>query len=40
MMVLFWRITGISPHKLIVPERQDLEVGRALLARALARVRR
>ena len=40
MMILFWRITGIPPLKLIVPERQDLELGRALLARGLARARR
>lgn len=39
MMILFWRLTGIPPHKLIVPERQDLELGRAVLARALRRGR-
>lgn len=37
MMILFWRLTGISPHRLIVPERQDFEIGRAVLARALRR---
>jgi O-antigen/teichoic acid export membrane protein len=40
MAVLFWRITGIPPHRLIVPERGDLELARGLWARGRARLRR
>jgi len=39
MALLFWRLTGISPLRLIVPERQDFEAYRALLTRLHDRLR-
>jgi O-antigen/teichoic acid export membrane protein len=40
MMILFWRITGIGPLRLVVPETGDVRIVRALIARSVARARR
>ena len=39
MSVFFWRITGIPPHRLVLPERGDLELYQALWRRATRRAR-
>lgn len=37
MAIFFWRITGIPPHRLIVPGREDLAVWRRLAEKVLHR---
>lgn len=39
MALFFWRVTGISPLKLVVPERGDLELYKGMLAKLASRRR-
>lgn len=39
MSLFFWRITGTPPHRLVVPERTDLALYRALWGRLTRRAR-
>ena len=39
MALFFWRVTGISPLKLVVPERGDLELYKGMLAKLAGRRR-